>query len=54
MARSFGPARCLIALEAENTLSSLTVYLAALASGHPLLILPPGWRPSLRKAHCRL
>ena len=42
MARSFGPARCLIALEAENTLSSLTVYLAALASGHPLLILPPG------------
>ncbi|WP_017197199.1 AMP-binding protein [Arthrobacter sp. M2012083] len=42
MARSFGPARCLIALEAENTLSSLTVYLAALASGNPLLILPPG------------
>ena len=42
MTRSFGPARCLIALEAENTLWSLTVYLAALASGHPLLILPPG------------
>ena len=39
----FGPARCLIALEAENTLWSLTVYLAAIrASGHPLLILPPG------------
>ena len=42
MAQSFGPARRLIALEAENTLSSLTVYLAAMASGHPLLILPPG------------
>ncbi|MFJ5956996.1 AMP-binding protein [Paenarthrobacter sp. NPDC092416] len=42
MALSFGPARRLIALEAENTLSSLTVYLAAFASGHPLLILPTG------------
>ncbi|MFW0772894.1 AMP-binding protein [Paenarthrobacter nitroguajacolicus] len=42
MVRSLGPARRLIALEAENTLSSLTVYLAALASGHPLLILPAG------------
>ena len=42
MAASFGPARRLIALEAENTLQSLTVYLAALASGHPLLILPTG------------
>lgn len=42
MARSFGPARRLIALEVENTLPSLTVYLAALASGHPLLIVPPG------------
>lgn len=40
MARSFGDGRRLIALEAENTLSSLTVYLAALASGQPLLILP--------------
>jgi acyl-CoA synthetase (AMP-forming)/AMP-acid ligase II len=42
MARSFGDGRRLIALEAENTLPSLTVYLAALASGQPLLILPSG------------
>ncbi|BCW37312.1 AMP-dependent synthetase [Arthrobacter sp. StoSoilA2] len=42
MARQLGPARRLIALEADNTLPSLTVYLAALASGHPLLILPAG------------
>lgn len=41
MAASFGSARRLVALEADNTLSSLTVYLAALSSGHPLLILPP-------------
>ena len=40
MARSFGPARRLIALEAENSLPSLVVYLAALSSGNPLLILP--------------
>lgn len=42
MARRLGAARRLIALEADNTLPSLTVYLAALASGHPLLILPAG------------
>lgn len=42
MARQLGPGRRLIALEADNTLPSLTVYLAALASGHPLLILPVG------------
>lgn len=42
MARSFGSGRRLVALEAENTLPSLTVYLAALSSGQPLLILPPG------------
>ncbi len=42
MARQLGPERRLIALEADNTLPSLTVYLAALASGHPLLILPAG------------
>lgn len=42
MARQLGPERRLIALEADNTLPSLTVYLAALASGHPLLILPGG------------
>lgn len=42
MARQLGPERRLVALEADNTLPSLTVYLAALASGHPLLILPAG------------
>lgn len=42
MARTFGPARRLIALEAENSLPSLVAYLAALSSGNPLLILRPG------------
>jgi acyl-CoA synthetase (AMP-forming)/AMP-acid ligase II len=42
MARSFGPTRRLVALEAENTLPSLVAYLAALSSGNPLLILPAG------------
>jgi acyl-CoA synthetase (AMP-forming)/AMP-acid ligase II len=42
MARSFGPHRRLVALEAENTLPSLVAYLAALSSGNPLLILPAG------------
>ncbi|WP_306914080.1 MULTISPECIES: AMP-binding protein [unclassified Arthrobacter] len=42
IARSLGPVRRLVALEADNTLPSLLVYLAALAAGHPLLILPPG------------
>lgn len=40
MARTFGPARRLIALEAGNSLPSLVAYLAALSSGNPLLILP--------------
>lgn len=42
MALAFGPTRRLIALEAENSLPSLVAYLAALSSGNPLLILPPG------------
>ena len=42
MARAFGPARRLIALEAGNSLPSLVAYLAALSSGNPLLILPTG------------
>ena len=46
VARSFGPHRRLVALEAENTLPSLVVYLAALSSGNPLLILPPGGGPA--------
>jgi acyl-CoA synthetase (AMP-forming)/AMP-acid ligase II len=42
VARSLGPNRRLVALEAENTLPSLVAYLAALSSGNPLLILPVG------------
>ncbi len=42
MTHSLGAARRLIALEAENSLPALVVYLAALSSGHPLLILPTG------------
>lgn len=42
MARTLGSARRLIGLEMENTLESLVVYLAALSSGNPLLILPAG------------
>src|SRR5687768_4721319 len=42
MIRAFGPARRLIALEAENSVPSLVAYLAAMSSGHPLLILPTG------------
>ncbi|CCQ45089.1 AMP-binding enzyme family protein [Pseudarthrobacter siccitolerans] len=42
MTHSLGPARRLIAIEAENSLPALVVYLAALSSGHPLLILPTG------------
>ena len=41
-ARSLGPVRRLVALEAENSLPSLVAYLAAFAAGHPLLILPAG------------
>lgn len=41
-ARSLGAVRRLVALEADNSLPSLVVYLAALSSGHPLLILPSG------------
>lgn len=42
LARSFGPGRRLVALEAGNTLPALVAYLAALSSGNPLLILPNG------------
>ncbi len=42
MASVLGPARRLIALEAENSLPCLVVYLAALSTGNPLLILPSG------------
>ncbi|WP_430297433.1 AMP-binding protein [Sinomonas sp. B1-1] len=40
--RLLGPTRRLVALEPANDLPSLTAYLAALAAGHPLLVLPTG------------
>ncbi|MFY9636982.1 MAG: AMP-binding protein [Cellulosimicrobium cellulans] len=42
MARTLGTVRRLVALEADNSLASLVVYLAALSAGHPLLVLPSG------------
>jgi acyl-CoA synthetase (AMP-forming)/AMP-acid ligase II len=43
-AAEFGPGRRLILLAGDNQLESLITYLAALGSGHPL-ILVPGERP---------
>lgn len=40
--RALGPTRRLVALEAENSVATLTAYLAALAGGHPLIVLPAG------------
>ncbi|GAB4098460.1 AMP-binding protein [Sinomonas halotolerans] len=40
--RALGTTRRLVALEAANDVPSLVAYLAALAAGHPLLILPAG------------
>lgn len=40
--RALGATRRLVALEAANDVPTLTAYLAALAAGHPLLILPAG------------
>ncbi|GAB3276991.1 AMP-binding protein [Actinocorallia lasiicapitis] len=45
-ARRLGTGRRLVLLAASNTLPSLIVYLAALAAGHPLLLVPAG-----RSAH---
>ncbi|HET7782090.1 MAG TPA: AMP-binding protein, partial [Arthrobacter sp.] len=39
-ARRLGTERRLIALAASNDVESLVAYLAALASGHPLILLP--------------
>lgn len=51
VARSLGAVPRLVAMEAENTLTSLVAYLAALATGHPLLILPPGKGEALIEAY---
>jgi acyl-CoA synthetase (AMP-forming)/AMP-acid ligase II len=42
LARRFGPERRLMLLAPDNTLDSVTAYLAALAAGQPLLLAPPG------------
>ncbi|NUP74717.1 MAG: AMP-binding protein [Sinomonas sp.] len=42
LVETLGPVRRLVALEAENTLPSLQLYLAALSAGHALLLVPPG------------
>ena len=47
--RALGPVRRLVALEAANDVPSLVAYLAALAGGHPLLVLPAG-RPDALEA----
>ena len=40
VAASLGPVRRLVALAAGNDLESLVAYLAALSSGHPLILVP--------------
>ncbi|MET9377466.1 AMP-binding protein [Streptomyces sp. NPDC002992] len=40
VAERLGPARRLVLLVAANTLDALVVHLAALSSGHPLLLVP--------------
>jgi acyl-CoA synthetase (AMP-forming)/AMP-acid ligase II len=40
LGRRLGPGRRLVALTASNDVDSLVGYLAALASGHPLILLP--------------
>jgi acyl-CoA synthetase (AMP-forming)/AMP-acid ligase II len=37
-----GPVRCLVALEAANTVEALVAYLAALRRRHAVMLLPPG------------
>ncbi|MGH3240500.1 MAG: hypothetical protein ACRDNL_08970, partial [Spirillospora sp.] len=41
-AQRLGTGRRLVLLAGANTLDALVVYLAALASGHPVLLAPPG------------
>ncbi|MGT2461103.1 AMP-binding protein [Sinomonas atrocyanea] len=45
VAEALGPVRRLVALEADRSLASLELYLAALAGGHALLVLPAGGGP---------
>ncbi|WP_258190888.1 AMP-binding protein [Arthrobacter sp. PAMC25284] len=40
LARRLGPVRRLVALAAANDVDSLVAYLAALESGHPLIVVP--------------
>ena len=41
-AARLGPTRRLVVLAADNSVESLVAYLAALASGHPLILAPAG------------
>ncbi|NKZ03758.1 AMP-binding protein [Actinomadura latina] len=53
-ARRLGPGRRLLLLAGANTVESLVVYLAALAAGHPVLLVPhdrPGSLESLVDAY---
>ncbi|WP_131732964.1 AMP-binding protein [Actinomadura formosensis] len=53
-ARRLGPGRRLVLLAGANTVEALVVYLAALARGHPLLLVPhdrPGSLKSLVAAY---
>ncbi|MEU4887925.1 MULTISPECIES: AMP-binding protein [Streptomyces] len=47
-ARRLGPRRRLVLLAGANTVDSLVAYLAALAGGHPLLLVPGGSPGTLR------
>ncbi len=47
-ARRLGPGRRLVLLAGANTVDALAVYLAALASGHPVLLAPHDRPDSLR------
>ncbi|MFF8278471.1 AMP-binding protein [Streptomyces lateritius] len=49
VAARLGPARRLVLLVAANTLDALVVHLAALSSGHPLLLVP-GDHPEAARA----
>ncbi|MER7003804.1 AMP-binding protein [Dactylosporangium sp. NPDC000555] len=50
-ARRLGGQRRLVLLACTNSLDSLVIYLAALASGHPLLLVPAGHADSLIDAY---
>ncbi len=53
VAERLGPERRLVLLQAENTVEAVIAYLAALAGGHPLMLVPadkPAATESIRRA----